>query len=51
VFTGEFERTGFRGGLNLNWYRNIDRLWELTPPLRGPRDASQRCVSQARSTR
>jgi len=30
-FTGEFERTGFRGGLN--WYRNIDRNWELTPFL------------------
>jgi pimeloyl-ACP methyl ester carboxylesterase len=27
----EFERTGFRGGLN--WYRNIDRNWELTPFL------------------
>jgi len=27
-YTGEFERTGFRGGLN--WYRNIDRNWELT---------------------
>jgi pimeloyl-ACP methyl ester carboxylesterase len=26
----EFERTGFRGGLN--WYRNIDRNWELTEP-------------------
>ena len=24
----EFERTGFRGGLN--WYRNIDRNWERT---------------------
>jgi pimeloyl-ACP methyl ester carboxylesterase len=23
----EFARTGFRGGLN--WYRNIDRNWEL----------------------
>ncbi len=33
VFTTEFERTGFRGGLN--WYRNIDRLWELTPFLNG----------------
>jgi pimeloyl-ACP methyl ester carboxylesterase len=33
VFTGEFERTGFRGGLN--WYRNIDRMWELTPFLSG----------------
>jgi pimeloyl-ACP methyl ester carboxylesterase len=32
-FTGEFERTGFRGPLN--WYRNIDRNWELTPFLRG----------------
>jgi pimeloyl-ACP methyl ester carboxylesterase len=28
VYLGEFERTGFRGGLN--WYRNIDRNWELT---------------------
>ena len=27
-YVGEFERTGFRGGLN--WYRNIDRNWELT---------------------
>ena len=35
VFTGEFERTGFRGGLN--WYRNIDRMWELTPFLSGAR--------------
>ena len=26
-YTGEFERTGFRGGLN--WYRNLDRTWEL----------------------
>jgi len=32
-FAGEFERTGFRGALN--WYRNIDRNWELTPFLRG----------------
>jgi pimeloyl-ACP methyl ester carboxylesterase len=28
VYVAEFERTGFRGGLN--WYRNIDRNWELT---------------------
>jgi len=34
-YTGEFERTGFRGALN--WYRNIDRNWELTPFLRGAR--------------
>jgi pimeloyl-ACP methyl ester carboxylesterase len=26
-YTSEFIRTGFRGGLN--WYRNIDRNWEL----------------------
>jgi pimeloyl-ACP methyl ester carboxylesterase len=28
---GEFARTGFRGGLN--WYRNIDRNWAMTPFL------------------
>lgn len=28
-----YERTGFRGGLN--WYRNIDRNWELTAPWQG----------------
>lgn len=32
-YAGEFERTGFRGGLN--WYRNIDRSWELMAPLAG----------------
>ncbi len=31
----EFARTGFRGALN--WYRNIDRNWELTAPLAGLR--------------
>ena len=30
VFAAEYTRTGFRGGLN--WYRNIDRNWELTAP-------------------
>jgi pimeloyl-ACP methyl ester carboxylesterase len=30
-YSTEFSRTGFRG--SLNWYRNIDRLWELTPFL------------------
>jgi pimeloyl-ACP methyl ester carboxylesterase len=29
----EFERTGFRGGLN--WYRNVDRNWELMAPWSG----------------
>jgi epoxide hydrolase A/B len=28
-----FRRTGFTGGLN--WYRNFDRNWELTPQLDG----------------
>jgi pimeloyl-ACP methyl ester carboxylesterase len=34
-YTAEFERTGFRGGLN--WYRNIDRNWELLAPWAGAR--------------
>jgi pimeloyl-ACP methyl ester carboxylesterase len=32
-FAGEFARAGFRGGLN--WYRNIDRNWELLAPFAG----------------
>jgi pimeloyl-ACP methyl ester carboxylesterase len=32
-YAGEFTRSGFRGGLN--WYRNIDRNWELTAPFAG----------------
>ncbi len=31
VYVRAFERTGFTGGLN--WYRNIDRNWELTEPF------------------
>jgi len=31
VYVDAFERTGFTGGLN--WYRNIDRNWELTAPV------------------
>jgi epoxide hydrolase A/B len=34
-FTAEFERTGFRGGLNR--YRNMDRDWEELPELAGAR--------------
>ncbi len=30
VYVDAFSRTGFTGGLN--WYRNIDRNWELTAP-------------------
>jgi len=32
-YTAEFTRTGFRGGFN--WYRNIDRNWELLAPFDG----------------
>ena len=32
-YTAEFTRTGYRGGLN--WYRNIDRNWELLAPFAG----------------
>jgi pimeloyl-ACP methyl ester carboxylesterase len=36
-YVGEFTRTGFRGGLN--WYRNIDRNWELLAATAGARVA------------
>jgi pimeloyl-ACP methyl ester carboxylesterase len=32
-YAGQFRRSGFRGGLN--WYRNIDRNWELMAPFAG----------------
>jgi pimeloyl-ACP methyl ester carboxylesterase len=32
-YTGEFERRGFTGGLN--WYRAVDRTWEMTAPFHG----------------
>jgi pimeloyl-ACP methyl ester carboxylesterase len=32
-YAAEFRRAGFRGGLN--WYRNIDRNWELLAPFAG----------------
>jgi epoxide hydrolase A/B len=34
-YVTEFSRTGLRGGLN--WYRNIDRNWELMAPFAGAR--------------
>lgn len=37
LYAGEFEQAGFRGGLN--WYRNIDRNWELFAPWSGARVA------------
>ena len=32
-FADIYQKSGFRGGLN--WYRNIDRNWELTAPWQG----------------
>ena len=32
-YAGEFSRSGFRGALN--WYRNLDRSWELSAPFQG----------------
>jgi pimeloyl-ACP methyl ester carboxylesterase len=34
-YAAEFTRTGFTGGLN--WFRNFDRNWVLTPQLAGAR--------------
>jgi pimeloyl-ACP methyl ester carboxylesterase len=36
-FSEIYRKTGFRGGLN--WYRNIDRNWDLTAPWQGARIA------------
>jgi pimeloyl-ACP methyl ester carboxylesterase len=32
-FSAAYRKSGFRGGLN--WYRNIDRNWDLTGPWQG----------------
>ena len=32
-FSEAYRKSGFRGGLN--WYRNLDRNWELTAPWQG----------------
>jgi pimeloyl-ACP methyl ester carboxylesterase len=37
VYVDQFKRTGYRGGLN--WYRNIDRNWELLAPFSGSKIA------------
>jgi pimeloyl-ACP methyl ester carboxylesterase len=34
-YAAEFARAGFRGGLN--WYRNLDRNWEILSPYAGAR--------------
>jgi pimeloyl-ACP methyl ester carboxylesterase len=36
-YIAEFTRTGFTGGIN--WYRNLDRNWELTERLTGAKVA------------
>jgi pimeloyl-ACP methyl ester carboxylesterase len=33
TYSRQFQKSGFRGGLN--WYRNIDRNWELLAPFTG----------------
>jgi pimeloyl-ACP methyl ester carboxylesterase len=33
IYADQFKQTGYRGGLN--WYRNIDRNWELMAPFEG----------------
>jgi pimeloyl-ACP methyl ester carboxylesterase len=35
VYIDAFQRTGFTGGLN--WYRNMDRNWEITEPFKDRR--------------
>jgi len=35
IYIRAFERTGFTGGLN--WYRNMDRNWEITEPWKDSR--------------
>ena len=35
VYIRAFQKTGFTGGLN--WYRNMDRNWELTEPFKDRR--------------
>ena len=33
TFADAYHKSGFRGGLN--WYRNLDRNWDLTAPWHG----------------
>ncbi len=46
-YAGEFARMGFRGGLN--WYRNIDRNWELMAPFDGLRVDNSRALYRGRT--
>ncbi len=47
-YAAEFPRTGFRGALN--WYRNIDRNWELLAPFAGRESPSRRSIWRAIAT-
>ncbi len=47
-YAGEFTRTGFRGGLN--WYRNIDRNWELMGRSPAPKSTFPRSIWPATGT-
>jgi hypothetical protein len=38
-FLAQFERSGFRGPIN--WYRNLERNWALTPSWTGRRSCSR----------
>jgi hypothetical protein len=44
----EFRRTGFRGALN--YYRNIDRNWEITGAMAGLQVRCRRSTSRAIAT-
>jgi len=48
TFVATYRRTGFQGGLN--WYRNIDRNWELTAPGTGRNSTSPPSSSPATAT-
>jgi hypothetical protein len=47
-YANEFRRAGFRGGLN--WYRNIDKNWELLAPWIAQRSRFPRFTWQAIET-
>ena len=47
-YIAEFTRTGFTGGVN--WYRNLDRNWEISAHLADAKVRCRRCSSAAPST-
>jgi len=44
-YVQQFQHSGFRGGLN--WYRNIDRNWELMAPYAGAAVTVRRSIWRA----